>query len=85
MGYDAGFISTKKAAEILNVHPESVRRYGQQGLLLITRKGGRGWRQVWEESVRDLAHIHTLPDGSPERAAALQALIRKNRGEPDPE
>lgn len=82
-GDDAEWISVGEAAAMLGAHPETVRRYGTSGKLFVTRRGG-GWRRVSAESVRELQRVEGMRD-SPERDAELAALIRRNRGEPDPD
>jgi DNA-binding transcriptional MerR regulator len=70
------WVPVGRAAEVLGVHPETVRRYLRDGLLRGRRLTSRGNRQIDENSVRELVAIAALPE--PEQTIARDALLRYN-------
>lgn len=80
---DGSQLRTEEVAVLLNVSKSTVINYTKAGLLVAKRTGGRHRRYDAGE-VRALQEILDLPDG-PERDAQLKGLIRRNRGEEEPE
>ena len=73
------WLTVGAAAERLGgIHPETVRRYADEGLLRSYRLA-KGHRRIAEDSVEALNAALDLPPG-PEREAALEELRRRNRG-----
>jgi DNA-binding transcriptional MerR regulator len=69
------------AAILGGVHPDTVRRYADDGLLQSRRVSLRGHRRISEQSAHELAAVLAM-DLGPDRDAALEALRRRNLGLP---
>ncbi len=51
-------LTVSHVAQLLNVHPNSVRRWADQGLLRAYRVGQRGDRRFWPEDIARFLEFH---------------------------
>ena len=54
MGRNSRLLKLSKAAELLNVHPNTLRQWDKKGVLKAVRFGERGDRRYREEDIMQL-------------------------------